>query len=81
MTSENSGAAVSAAPNPPKHVAIVAFGGTSQFYLNAAKQHGDRRRFADEVWAINAMGSVLNCDLVFPYGRYPHSGIAGRRRS
>lgn len=49
----------------PKHVAIVAFGGTSSYYLNAAKQHGDRRRFADQVWGINGMGSVLQCDLVF----------------
>jgi hypothetical protein len=49
----------------PNHIAIVAFGHTSAFYLDAAKKEGNRRRFADFVIAINAMGSVIQSDLVF----------------
>lgn len=49
----------------PKHIAIVAFGPTSAFYLDAAKKEGNRKRFADFVIGINAMGSVIQCDLVF----------------
>jgi hypothetical protein len=49
----------------PKHIAIVAFGHTSAFYLDAAKKEGNRKRFADFVIAINAMGSVIQSDLVF----------------
>lgn len=46
------------------HIAIVAFGPTSAFYLDAAKKEGNRKRFADFVIAINAMGSVIQSDLV-----------------
>jgi hypothetical protein len=49
----------------PNHIAIVAFGPTSAFYLDAAKKEGNRNRFADFVIAINAMGSVIQSDLVF----------------
>lgn len=49
----------------PNHIAIVAFGPTSAFYLDAAKKEGNRKRFADFVISINAMGSVIQSDLVF----------------
>jgi hypothetical protein len=49
----------------PNHIAIVALGPTSAFYMDAAKKTGDRKRFADFVIAINAMGSVIHSDLVF----------------
>lgn len=49
----------------PKHIAIVAFGPTSAFYVDAAKKEGNRKRFADFVIAVNAMGSVIQSDLVF----------------
>jgi SAM-dependent methyltransferase len=54
-----------ATPDRPKHIAIVAFGPTSAFYLDAAKKEGNRKRFADFVIAINAMGSIIQSDLVF----------------
>lgn len=54
-----------AVPAKPKHIAIVAFGPTSAFYLDAAKKEGNRKRFADFVIAVNAMGSVIQADLVF----------------
>lgn len=56
-----------APPKPakgPRHIAIVAFGPTSAFYLDAAKKDGSRQRFADFVIGVNAMGSVIQCDLV-----------------
>jgi hypothetical protein len=52
------------APGKINHVAIVAFGPTSAFYIDAAKKEGNRKRFADFVIAINAMGSVIQNDLV-----------------
>lgn len=52
-------------PQQLNHVAIVALGPSSAFYMAAAKKAGDRKRFADYVIAINAMGSVIQSDLVF----------------
>lgn len=52
--------------NPvPRHVVIVGLGPSAEAYVDHVKRHGSRKAFADEVWAINAMGSVLDCDLVF----------------
>lgn len=48
----------------PKHVAIVALGSTAEAYMDHVKRLGNRRAYADEVWAINAMGDVIACDLV-----------------
>lgn len=53
-------------PRPsPKRVAIVALGATAEWYMDNVKRLGGRHVFADEVWAINAMGDVIACDLVF----------------
>lgn len=49
----------------PDVVAIVAMGASSRGYLTLAAQAGDRRRIADETWVVNAMGGVLEHDLVF----------------
>jgi hypothetical protein len=46
----------------PESVAIVAMGPTCASYLINAKAEWDRRRFADETWAINAMGGVIQHD-------------------
>lgn len=51
--------------NVPDHVCIVGLGPSSGAYLDYVKRQGDRKAFADEVWAINAMGSVIACDRVF----------------
>lgn len=48
-----------------KHLAIVALGPSSAEYLDIVKRQGGRSKFCDAVWAINAMGNVLDCDLVF----------------
>lgn len=49
----------------PDHIAIVALGPTSALYMDAAKKAGNRKRFADFVISVNAMGSVIHSDLVF----------------
>lgn len=48
-----------------KHVVIVGLGPSSEQYMDTVKRLGSRKRFCDEVWAINAMGSVIDCDLIF----------------
>jgi protein-L-isoaspartate O-methyltransferase len=52
-------------PKRLKHVSIVAMGGSAESYIANIKQLGDRHVYCDEVWAINAMGGVIQCDLVF----------------
>jgi SAM-dependent methyltransferase len=48
-----------------KHVAIVALGPSSDQYVDITKRQGGRHKFCDETWAINAMGDVIDCDLIF----------------
>ena len=52
-------------PVAGKHVAIIGLGPSSAEYLDIVKRQGGRHRFCDQVWTINAMGSVFACDLVF----------------
>lgn len=54
-----------AAATSPGHVAILGLGPTVADYLLVTRCLGDRRAFCDQVWGINALGSVLQCDLVF----------------
>jgi hypothetical protein len=49
----------------PKSVAIVAFGPSMHKFVEIAKAIGGRHVLADEVWGINAIASVLNCDRAF----------------
>lgn len=49
----------------PQTIAIVAMGGSARTYLGVAARAGDRRRIADEIWAINAMAGVISHDRVF----------------
>lgn len=49
----------------PKHVAIVAMGLSHRDYVTACALAGGRQALFDEVWAINAMGGILCCDLIF----------------
>lgn len=51
--------------NRPKRVAIVAMGLSHRDYVLACASMGGRWAQFDEVWAINAMGGVIDCDLVF----------------
>lgn len=54
----------SAAP-APKHVAIIGLGPSCEAYLDIVKRLGSRHAFCDEVWAINALGDILQCDRIF----------------
>lgn len=47
------------------HVAILGLGPSVNQYLGLAKRAGGRSAFCDQVWAINALGDVLACDLIF----------------
>jgi SAM-dependent methyltransferase len=48
-----------------KHVVIIGLGPSAEAYMDHVKRMGSRAAFCDEVWGINAIGSVLDCDLVF----------------
>jgi protein-L-isoaspartate O-methyltransferase len=50
---------------PRKSIAIIGLGPSSADYMDLIKRQGGRRRVYDQVWSINAMGDVLNCDVVF----------------
>lgn len=47
------------------HIAICGLGPSLEEYVNIAKRLGDRKKFADQTWGINAVGSVIHCDKVF----------------
>lgn len=49
----------------PAHVVILGLGPSCEAYVDLVKRLGSRRAFADEVWAINALGDVIQCDRVF----------------
>jgi SAM-dependent methyltransferase len=49
----------------PQHVAIVGLGPSCDQYLEITKRIGGRHKLCDETWAINALGDVFACDLVF----------------
>jgi SAM-dependent methyltransferase len=49
----------------PDHVVILGLGPSLEAYVDMVKRLGNRRRLADEVWAINAVGDVVQCDRIF----------------
>jgi hypothetical protein len=49
----------------PDHVVILGLGPSLECYVDVVKRLGSRRRFADEVWAINALGDIIQCDRIF----------------
>jgi SAM-dependent methyltransferase len=49
----------------PRSVAIVAMGRSASTYLNMASTRGGRHMVADETWAINSMGAVIQHDMLF----------------
>lgn len=53
------------AKQKPKSVAIVAMGASHRSYTGLASSLGNNRRLVDQVWAINAMGTVIQHDLLF----------------
>lgn len=50
---------------PGKHIAILGLGPSVDQYTDVVKRQGGRHKFCDEVWTINALGSVFDCDLIF----------------
>ena len=52
-------------PPAPEHVVIIGLGPSASSYMDLIKTLGNRRAFADEVWAINAMADIIQCDRVF----------------
>jgi len=48
-----------------KHICILGMGPSLDQYTDQVKRAGGRSAFCDEVWAINALGDVFACDLVF----------------
>lgn len=59
------GASILQMAAPPDHVAILGLGCSLEVYLDHVKRLGGRHAFCDEVWAINAVAGVLQCDRVF----------------
>jgi len=51
--------------NVERHVAILGLGPSLEQYQDITKRQGGRSKFCDETWAINALGDVFACDLVF----------------
>ena len=51
--------------NDERHICILGLGPSLDQYLEITKRLGGRSAFCDEVWAINALGDVFQCDLVF----------------
>ena len=50
---------------PGKHIAILGLGPSLDQYLEITKRQGGRSKFCDATWAINALGDIFACDLVF----------------
>ena len=48
-----------------RHVAILGLGPSLDQYLEITKRLGGRHKLCDETWAINALGNVFDCDLIF----------------
>lgn len=49
----------------PDHVVLLGLGPSLEHYVDTVKRIGNRKKFADEVWAINAVGDVIQCDRIF----------------
>lgn len=48
-----------------RHIAILGLGQSIDQFTDHVKRAGGRSNFCDEVWAINALGDVFACDLIF----------------
>lgn len=49
----------------PAHVVILGLGPSVAAYVDMIKRLGSRKAYADEVWGINSLGDLLQCDRVF----------------
>lgn len=48
-----------------KHICILGLGPSLESYVDLTKRLGGRSAFCDEVWGINSLGDVIQCDKVF----------------
>ena len=48
-----------------KHIAILGMGPSLDEYTEITKLVGGRSKLFDEVWGINALGNIFDCDLIF----------------
>lgn len=49
----------------PQHVSIIGLGPSCATFFEMTRRLGGVSAYCDEVWGINAIGDVLNCDRVF----------------
>jgi hypothetical protein len=47
------------------HITILGLGPSLEEYVNIAKRLGGKKTYCDEVWGINAVGGVIQCDRIF----------------
>ncbi|MGV3659799.1 MAG: hypothetical protein ACO1TE_06435 [Prosthecobacter sp.] len=65
----------------PYTVAIVAMGPSRGDYLSECVKQSSRHRVADETWAINAMGGVIQHDRLICMDALPYFAMAAREAS
>lgn len=65
----------------PYCVAIVAMGPSHRDYLNECLAKSSRHAIADETWAINAMGGVIQHDRLICMDALPYFAKAGREEN
>lgn len=46
-------------------IAILGLGPSLEAYVDVVKRTGGRNPLFDEVWGINAVGDIINCDRIF----------------
>ena len=51
--------------NPPGRVAILGLGPSLLSFVDMTKALGGRSAEYDQVWGVNAVGNVIDCDLIF----------------
>jgi hypothetical protein len=54
-----------AAPRRGPHVSILGMGPSLRAFVELTRRLGGRGAYCDQVWAINALGNVYDCDKVF----------------
>jgi hypothetical protein len=47
------------------HICILGLGPSLESYVDLVKRIGGRSAFSDEVWSINSLGDVIQCDKIF----------------
>lgn len=53
------------AARAPEHVAIIGLGPSCSAFFDLTRCLGGMKAYCDEVWGINAIGGVLDCDRIF----------------